>query len=61
MRAKVYDFKEFQKILSRNGFELSRTRGSHFMYKKEGRTLVVNKGLNKLVARRLIREYQLAE
>ncbi len=61
MRAKTYDFRGFKKILIANGYKLDRSRGSHFVYKKDGRNVVFNKDLNKFVARRLIKEYELAE
>ena len=56
---KQYSFKEFCKLIRKNGFELDHITGSHHIYKKKNRTLVVNKDLNKMVCRRLIKEYDL--
>ncbi|WP_026667620.1 type II toxin-antitoxin system HicA family toxin [Butyrivibrio sp. AE2005] len=56
---KQYSFKEFCKLIRKNGFELDHVKGSHFIFKKESRTMVVNKNLNKMVCRRLIKEFEL--
>ena len=61
MRAKDYDLKSFRDLLSRNGFKYDHCKGSHFVYKKGSRILTINKDVNKMVCRRLIREYGLEE
>jgi len=53
---KAYNAREFKKILKINGFVYIRTNGSHSIYKKNEKEIVVNKDLNKMVARRLIKE-----
>ena len=59
MRAKAYSKREFEHLLNENGYELSRCKGSHFVYKKGNVTISVPKNLNKMVGRRLIKEYNL--
>lgn len=59
MRAKTYSRREFEQLLNENGYELARSRGSHFVYKKESITISVPKNLNKMIGRRLIKEYNL--
>ena len=58
---RVYTFKQFKKILKRNGYRCERCNGSHFVYKKANNTIVINKNLNTAVAARLIKENRLIE
>lgn len=53
--------REFLPILEMNEYEYRRSNGSHFMFvnKITGKTLVINTKLNKMVRRKLIREYNL--
>ena len=53
--------REFLPILEMNGYEYRRCNGSHFMFvnTKTRKTMTVNKDLNKIVRRKLIREYKL--
>ena len=47
-------------MLEQNGYCLIREKGSHFTYKNAaGNTIVVNKGINRMVARRLVKRYDL--
>lgn len=55
----AFDFKSMVKILKANGFGLVRIKGSHFMYSNGKRTISINKDLNMMVARRLIKENEL--
>lgn len=48
--------KEFVRILERNGYSLNRAKGSHFVYTNGRNTISINKDLNRMVARRLIKE-----
>ena len=59
MKLKTYNRREFEHLLNKNGYELVRCRGSHFVYKKESTTISVPKNLNKMIGRRLIKEYNL--
>lgn len=59
MRLKAYSKREFEQLLNNNGYELTRCRGSHFVYKKENSTVVVPKNLNSMIGRRLIKEHNL--
>jgi len=57
--AAKYDFKSMQKILKDNQFYLVRIKGSHFVYSNGERTVAINKDLNMMVAKRLIKENEL--
>lgn len=59
MKAKTYNRREFERLLIENGYELARCKGSHFVYKKENLTISVPKKLNKMIGRRLVKEYGL--
>jgi predicted RNA binding protein YcfA (HicA-like mRNA interferase family) len=59
MKAIEYSFRDFTKILRNNGYELLRCRGDHFVYNKDSHKVVVNRKLNMMVARRLIKENSL--
>lgn len=52
-------FKTVDRVLKNNGFRHTRTRGSHFIYIKDGHTLVVNLKINACVWNRLVKEHQL--
>lgn len=54
-----YDFKKMQKILKNNEYSLIRIKGSHFVYSNGERTVSINKDLNMMVAKRLIKENEL--
>ena len=48
-----------QVLLIKNGNDFIRCKGSHFMYSNGKNTIAVNKDLNCMVARRLIKQYDL--
>ena len=48
-----------QKILKENKYTLIRIKGSHFVYSNGERTVAINKDLNMMVAKRLIKENEL--
>lgn len=58
---KTKQLREFEPILSRNGYKLARCRGSHFIYvnRNTHRIIPVNKDLNEMVRLWLIKEYSL--
>lgn len=58
---KFKQWEGFDKILKANGYVPNRVHGSHFIYRNRalGRTISVNKDLNPMVKRRLIKEYSL--
>ena len=63
-RHKIYTYKEMDRLLRNNGFVLVRTKGDHFIYKKEGLSdnVVITAGQNnKMVCKRLIKMYSLYE
>ena len=53
--------REFEPILKANGYHEIRIRGSHFIYGNGKNQITVNKDLNKMVRRRLIKENKLME
>ena len=55
----MIDAKKMKKILRANGYEYIRCKGSHFIYSDGTNTIAVNKDLNCMVARRLIKQYHL--
>ena len=59
-RMKVYERKEFEKILSINGYKLKRNSGSHHIYVNDsGRHISIKYPINPCISRRLIKEYGL--
>ena len=62
MRTKDYSFKEFDKILKKNGYEYKSCKGDHYKYehKETGKCVVLCKRHpNKMVCRRMIKEHGL--
>lgn len=58
-RTKEYSTHEFIRILLSNGFEYVSCKGDHKKFRRGNETVVVNKKLNKMVARRLLKEHNL--
>lgn len=58
-KIKSYNKREFTRMLVDNGFELSRIRGSHYIFKRDNDEIVINKDPNYMVVRRLIKEFNL--
>lgn len=57
MKRKVtWTTREFKKMLRENGYELVRSKGDHFTFKKGSDTITINNRINVMVARRLIKE-----
>ncbi|MDO4650999.1 MAG: hypothetical protein Q4B26_20365 [Eubacteriales bacterium] len=55
-RMEAVDFRGMQRILSANGYRYERCRGSHHIYSNGEHTIAVNFKLNRMVARRIIKE-----
>ena len=53
--------REFEPILKANGYREIRSNGSHFIYSNGNNQITINKDLNKMVRRRLIKENNLIE
>jgi predicted RNA binding protein YcfA (HicA-like mRNA interferase family) len=57
-RAKEYSFREFQLLLSKNGYDCKRVSGDHFLY-TNGKTVISipchGKKLNRMLCRGLIK------
>ena len=60
-KRKTKQMREFEPILNANGYHEIRSRGSHFIYGNGKNQITVNKDLNKMVRRRLIKENKLME
>lgn len=59
MKEKVLNLREFQKLLNKNGYEYKGATGSHMKYDNGKDTIVVNLKPNRMVLKRLIKEYNL--
>ena len=55
----IINAKDMKKILANNGYKYERCKGSHFIYSDGIHTISINKDLNCMVAKRLIKEYKL--
>ena len=58
-KTKSYNKREFHRILLNNGFELVRQRGSHYIFKRGNQSITMNRDINYMVVRRLVKEYNL--
>jgi predicted RNA binding protein YcfA (HicA-like mRNA interferase family) len=58
-KTKEFNEREFKYILNKNGFIFDRCKGDHWIYKRGSETVMINRKLNKMVARRLIKEHNL--
>ena len=58
-KTKEFSSQEFIRILLDNGFEYASCKGDHKKFRRGRESVVVNKKLNKMVARRIIKEYDL--
>ena len=57
---KQWTSREFLRMLKRNGYTYSRHNGDHYIYvSKSGRHISVPQKLECVIARRLIKEYEL--
>lgn len=58
---KTKQLREIEPILSCNGYKLVRCKGSHFIYmnRTTHKIISVNKDLNKMVRRRIVKENKL--
>ena len=59
---KTWTPREFETLLKKNGYVYSRCNGDHKIYKGKRGTISFNvrgNGLNRMVARRLIKEFEL--
>lgn len=55
----MIDARHMKKVLYANEYMYMRCRGSHFIYSNGVNTIVVNKDLNAMIAKRLIKTYHL--
>ena len=58
-RTKEYSTREIIRILLDNGFEYVSCKGDHKKFRRGTETVVVNKDLNKMIARRILKTYNL--
>lgn len=55
------ELREMDRLLKKNGYYATRWKGSHRIYSNDtGRIISVNKDLNMMVKKRLIKEYALS-
>lgn len=55
----MIDFRKYTKMLNANGYHASRESGSHVVFHKGNKSISVNRHLNKMVARRIVKENSL--
>ena len=61
-KTKNFSSREFNKILTDNGFELIRKKGDHYIFNRGSDTVATTNGgsgMNMMVCRRLIKTYNL--
>ena len=58
---KTKKMREFEPMHKENGYSEIRSNGSHFIYSNGNNQITVNKDLNKMVRKRLIKENNLIE
>jgi predicted RNA binding protein YcfA (HicA-like mRNA interferase family) len=58
-RTKEFSCREFEQILMKNGFKYHHQKGDHRIWKRNSEIIVVTKKLNRMIARRLLKEYRL--
>lgn len=51
--AAKYSDRYMKRLVLDNGFVLVRSKGDHDIYKRGGQTVVLNKNINRMVAKRL--------
>lgn len=56
---KVYNYREFAKILQKNNFEIKRYSGDHTIFVRDRRHVSVARNLNRMICERLIKENNL--
>jgi len=58
-----YNEKDFKKMMKANGYSqvVGRGKGSHTIYRNGNRTLSISNSYNKMIIKRLIKEYGLVE
>ena len=58
-RPRAYSDREFKKILKKNNYTKVRCKGDHFTYSNGERNITITPNINKVVALRLIKQYNL--
>ena len=58
-KTKAYSTQEMVRILLDNGFEYVSCKGDHKKFRRGRETVVVNKDVNKMVCRRILKTYNL--
>lgn len=56
---KIYNYREFAKLLKANNFIAERHSGSHTIFVREGRHISVSRNMNRMICERLIKENNL--
>lgn len=55
-KTKAFNTHEMERILMNNGFECTRHKGDHRIWKRNDEVVVLNRRINKMVARRILKE-----
>lgn len=58
-KTKAFSTQEMVRILLDNGFEYVSCKGDHKKFRRGRETVVVNKDVNKMVCRRILKTYNL--
>lgn len=56
---KTYNYREYLHILKENGFVFDHQTRGHLIFKRGNETIVTNRFPNKMVVRKMIKEYNL--
>lgn len=58
-QVKAFSTYEMERILIKNGFECVRHNGDHRVWKKNEEMIILNRHMNKMVNRRILKEHKL--
>ena len=58
-KMKVYNSREAQKVVRKNGYTYEYSRGDHDHYIKGKQRIVIARKLNRMIWERLVKEYEL--
>ena len=59
MTNKTYNYNEVARLMRQNGYQPIRTTGSHIIWSNGVYNITINKNINKMVLRRLVKTYDL--
>lgn len=59
MKESMKEWRTFERVLKDNGYILKRSKGSHVVYTDGEHDIVMNRNINRMLAKRLIKENNL--